>query len=122
MNELLNKLRPDFDCFFRINECLSALDVSLAFAHYAMVNTSCTRPQFSSQGDLALVNAYHPVLMRIKERAPGTQKNDTLVVSRGRMVSNSITVSRKTPFVLITGPNMSGKSTLLKEIGIFQIN
>lgn len=115
MNELLSKLRPDFEVFFRINECLSALDVQLAFAHYTIVNRVCTRAQFGR--DYILVNAFHPVLMRIKDRAPGALKNDTLIVSREKMVSNTVTISHKTPFLLITGPNMSGKSTLLKEIG-----
>ena len=60
-----------------------------------IVKHKFTFPRFGNK-DLSLVNFYHPLL-----KAP---------------VKNSLSVAENV--VLITGPNMSGKSTLLKAVGI----
>lgn len=62
------------------------------------------RPEFTDT--LAIKQSRHPIL----ERISGTQP-----------ISNNIYVSEGSNFVIITGPNMSGKSTYLKQVALLQI-
>ncbi len=61
------------------------------------------RPEFTDT--LALKNARHPVLDRMK----------------GNVVPNNVYASDDRNFCVLTGPNMSGKSTYLKTIAVLQV-
>lgn len=62
------------------------------------------RPEFTDT--LAIKQGRHPILERISGQKP---------------VSNNIYMSEGCNFVIITGPNMSGKSTYLKQVVLCQI-
>lgn len=62
------------------------------------------RPEFTDT--LAIKQGRHPIL----ERMAGQQS-----------VSNNSYISEGSNFVIITGPNMSGKSTYLKQVALCQI-
>ena len=66
----------------------------------------CTvvRPEFTDT--LAIKQGRHPILERIAGRQP---------------VSNNSYISDGANFVIVTGPNMSGKSTYLKQVALCQI-
>lgn len=63
------------------------------------------RPEFTDT--LAVKQGLHPVLDRIMGHNPPTP--------------NSIYASSETNFNIITGPNMSGKSTYLKQVALLQV-
>jgi DNA mismatch repair protein MutS len=113
LNGLLFRLRPHFDCYYKISECLSTLDVHLSLVNYLLTNPSCVRPRFGA--DVQLERAFHPVLKEIKEGSG--KRNDTSVVSTDVTIGNTIRIDRRAQFILLTGSNMSGKSTFLKELG-----
>lgn len=79
--------------------------------------------EFESLSSLALIQGDHP-----KWIMPKFEKEDSIVhikavqVSHPLMgvecISNTIEFSKKNPITLITGSNMSGKSTFLRTIGI----
>lgn len=117
INGLLSRLRPNFECFFKISECLSELEMYLAFVTYAQMYQPITRPRFDR--DLVLVNAVHPILMALKEHTISRMRNEPLVISNDKLMSNSIRIGTRNSFILLTGSNMSGKSTFLKQLGIF---
>ena len=62
------------------------------------------RPEFTDT--LAIKQGRHPILERIVGQQP---------------VSNNSYISEGSNFVIITGPNMSGKSTYLKQVALCQI-
>ncbi len=62
------------------------------------------RPEFTDT--LAIKQGRHPILERISGQQP---------------ISNDIYISEGSNFVIITGPNMSGKSTYLKQVALCQI-
>lgn len=62
------------------------------------------RPEFTDT--LAIKQGRHPILERIAGQQP---------------VSNNSYISEGSNFVIITGPNMSGKSTYLKQVAMCQI-
>lgn len=62
------------------------------------------RPDFTDT--LAIKQGRHPILERMAGQLP---------------VSNNTYISEGCNFVIITGPNMSGKSTYLKQVALCQI-
>ncbi|CAN6445983.1 unnamed protein product [Victoria cruziana] len=95
------------EIFESVAEILSEMDVLLAFADLATsCPTSYTRPEVtpSDRGDIILIGSRHPCV----EAQDGVNfiPNDCLLV-RG-----------KSWFQIITGPNMGGKSTFIRQVGI----
>lgn len=62
------------------------------------------RPEFTDT--LAIKQGRHPILERMAGQQP---------------ISNNSYISEGSNFVIITGPNMSGKSTYLKQVALCQI-
>jgi DNA mismatch repair protein MSH2 len=91
---------------FKIDSILSHLDVILSFAYVSTVPVvPYTRPAIFINGNLKLVKSRHPTLEHISSCIP----NDI------EMIRNHKT------FHLITGPNMGGKTTFLRQVAIICI-
>ncbi|MQS52912.1 DNA mismatch repair protein MutS [Companilactobacillus mishanensis] len=82
---------------------LSRLDVLQSFAvvsetyHYV-------KPTFVSKHELKVVNGRHPVVEK--------------VLSNNSYIPNDVTFDNSTDVLLITGPNMSGKSTYMRQLAL----
>ncbi|KAI9510622.1 muts domain V-domain-containing protein [Russula earlei] len=85
---------------YKASEAIAMLDVLWSFAHISII-----RPQFT--GTLAIKSGRHPILENIQ--------------SAGMLVPNDVYCSDSTAFQVIQGPNMSGKSTYLKQIGLLAV-
>jgi DNA mismatch repair protein MutS len=86
---------------------LAQLDVLGGFAQLARLH-DYTRPTISEGGRFEIVEGRHPVL----EQLPGQEKfvpNDLLMTSDNRRL------------ILITGPNMAGKSTYIRQVAILAL-
>ena len=84
---------------------LARLDVLNAFTRVALENRYC-RPVIDDSLELKLVEARHPVIE--KQLPPGEP-----------YISNSVELSNEaTQIMMITGPNMSGKSALLRQTAL----
>ena len=84
---------------------LNRLDVLLTFAHLAIQNRYI-KPRLSDSPYLKITDSRHPVV-------------ENLLPSSERFISNSIDLNTTTNQIhLITGPNMAGKSTYLRQIGL----
>ena len=84
---------------------LNRLDVLLTFAHLAIQNRYI-KPRLSDSPYLKITDSRHPVV-------------EQLLPSSERFISNSIDLNTTTNQIhLITGPNMAGKSTYLRQIGL----
>jgi len=92
-----------------MREMLSTLDVILSFAH---VSTSAPVPYVrptmteAGHGDMVLKEARHPCIEVMDELGAAYIPNDVNLV-RG-----------ESHFEIITGPNMGGKSTYIRTVGI----
>ena len=96
-------LVPHIDMLQALSTRLGDLDCLQSFASVSQKNNYC-RPTLSDQPwTLNLVESRHPVLEKKAE---------------GIVVSNSISFSDMERFMLITGPNMAGKSTIMRQIAI----
>ncbi len=101
---------------------LAEVDALTSLAHIAAVRNYC-RPQFvapteegvkdrvSTAGDLEIVEGRHPVIEQ-QEMAGGNE----------RFVSNDLFMNSSTHnILLLTGPNMGGKSTYLRQTALIVI-
>ncbi|KXS20225.1 hypothetical protein M427DRAFT_94796 [Gonapodya prolifera JEL478] len=103
IRDLLDKVRTKISLLYSVAESLAMLDMLHSFASYCTVVES-VRPEFTDT--LAIKGGRHPVLDRICAEP---------------FVANDSYASEGTNFQIITGPNMSGKSTYLRQIALIQI-
>jgi DNA mismatch repair protein MutS len=110
---------------------LAQLDVLASFAETARLHNYC-RPQISDEGILQIRDGRHPVLEQqlVEERFV---PNDTLLGSSRReeaQTSPPINQSLHPPaatelkfaqIALITGPNMAGKSTYIRQVALLAL-
>jgi DNA mismatch repair protein MutS len=86
-------------------QIFNRLDVITSFGVLAVNNNYC-RPRFSEKNAIKIVEGRHPVVERL---LPATE----------RFIPNDLTIdSSQNQIQLITGPNMAGKSTYLRQIGL----
>jgi DNA mismatch repair protein MutS len=90
----------------RTASAVAQLDVLAAFAKLA-ADRGYARPEFNEAGELMLVAARHPVIEELLR-----QKGE-------RFVPNDLYFEpRRQQLLLITGPNMGGKSTYLRQAAL----
>ncbi len=88
---------------------IAELDVTLALAEIAAENRY-VRPKFSDSGELRVVAGRHPVIEKLAEK------------DAQRFIPNDLYFHPETEFIaVITGPNMGGKSTYLRQAALLVI-
>jgi DNA mismatch repair protein MutS len=90
----------------RSSRVLAQLDVWCALAEVA-VQQRYVRPVVHDEYDLALTACRHPVIERL--------------MPRESFIPNDVHFDRASRVQLVTGPNMAGKSTILRQIGLVVI-
>ena len=84
---------------------LSKLDVLLTFGEISKSNKYC-RPKLTDKKNINIKDGRHPVV-------------EQLIPSTERFIPNNLDMDiKKNQIHLITGPNMAGKSTYLRQIGL----
>ncbi|XP_032073691.1 mutS protein homolog 4 [Thamnophis elegans] len=101
--KLLSEIYEHIHCLYKLSDTVSMLDMLQSFAH-ACTLSDYVRPEFTDT--LAIKQGWHPVLEKVHFEKP---------------VSNDTYITEGSNFIIITGPNMSGKSTYLKQIALSQI-
>ena len=89
---------------FYLSRVVCEIDLSVAFAYLA-IEKSYTRPHFSSEHQLVLINSRHPVVEQKQSQ---------------HFVPNTVRM-KKGECLLLTGPNMAGKSTLMRQVALSSI-
>ena len=84
----------------------AALDVLAALADVA-VRRGYVRPEVHTGFDLDVGSGRHPVV-------------ETMMPTES-FIPNDIVLDKAKPMVILTGPNMAGKSTVLRQVGLIQL-
>ena len=100
--ELLDYIISFQDLLRRISDIISFIDVISAFANQA-IEYNYTRPKFSDNKTIHIVNGRHPVVEQALRN-----KGETFI-------ANDFDSSNDNIMTLLTGPNMGGKSTYLRQ-------
>jgi DNA mismatch repair protein MutS len=88
---------------------VAELDVVVALAEVAAQNRY-VRPRFSENGETRVVAGRHPVIEKLAEK------------DAQRFIPNDLYFHSETEFIaVITGPNMGGKSTYLRQAALLSI-
>lgn len=103
-NELRQEVRANIAELQETARALGVVDVlvSLATAAYKY---NYIRPELNTTGDLRIIDGRHPVVERLLEKEIFVPNNVQLNNSDERMI-------------VITGPNMAGKSTYMRQVAL----
>ena len=82
------------------------LDVITNFAHVAIKN-GYVKPEITEDSSLEILGGRHPIIEKL--------------IPAGEFVKNKVLMDDNKNFVILTGPNMSGKSTYMKQIALIII-
>ena len=102
--ELLRQLQAQLPKIQRSARAAATLDVLNSFAHTARTQ-NYTRPQFTDHSSLNIQNGRHPV---VEQQVQHFTPNHT-----------QLTPSRR--LTLLTGPNMGGKSTYMRQVALIAL-
>ena len=103
---LVETLAAGLPALQTLAEALATIDVVLALGTVA-AERGYVRPTFNDGGRLAIIGGRHPVV----EAALGP----------GAFVPNDCALDDDCQVVLLTGPNMSGKSTYLRQVALIAL-
>jgi DNA mismatch repair protein MutS len=88
---------------------VAEIDVTAALAQVAAENRY-VRPTFSDNGEMRILAGRHPVIERLEQQ------------EAGRFIPNDLYLNSDTDLIaIITGPNMGGKSTYLRQAALIAI-
>ena len=104
--EISGKLKEHRKILSELAERLAYIDVMVSFAVSAIEN-DYVKPEMSEEYSFEIEGGRHPVVEKL--------------IGRTDYVSNDTVFTEKESFVVLTGPNMSGKSTYMKQIALISI-
>ena len=104
-NELIQYLFPHIQSLQTTARCVAQLDVLSGFALLATRQNYC-RPEFVSNASLEIVQGRHPVIEQQLPHESPYIPNDVYLDNDEQQI------------IMITGPNMSGKSAILRQTAL----
>jgi len=102
--QLLDQLSPFIPQLQRIAAAIAELDALATFAERA-VTLNLVAPRFSDEPQIGITQGRHPV---VEAQVDSFTPNDTTLNEKRRML-------------LITGPNMGGKSTYMRQVALIAL-
>ena len=101
--QLTSEIKEHIDSLYKLANRIANLDIVSNFAHIAIKN-SYVKPEISEEDILEIKGGRHPIV-------------EALIPS-GTYVKNDIVLDDKNNLIILTGPNMSGKSTYMKQVAL----
>ncbi|KLO25030.1 DNA mismatch repair protein MutS [Marinitoga sp. 1155] len=102
-NNLIVELQKYIKDLKKLSNKISKIDILRGFAEVSIKN-KYIRPKFNEE-NFIIIDGRHPVVEQFTDN----------------FIPNTINLTKENRFVILTGPNMSGKSTYLRQIGIISI-
>jgi DNA mismatch repair protein MutS len=103
-DQLLGDLAPHIACLQKVAGGLAHIDTLVALAAHAIRHNWC-RPQLVNEPCLTILEGRHPVVENQIER----------------FIANDCRLSNDRRLLLITGPNMGGKSTFMRQVALITL-
>ena len=101
--QLTSEIKEHIDSLYKLANRIANLDIVSNFAYIATKN-SYVKPEMDEEDILEIKGGRHPIV-------------ETLIPS-GTYVKNNIVLDDKNNLIILTGPNMSGKSTYMKQVAL----
>ncbi|PWW15231.1 MULTISPECIES: DNA mismatch repair protein MutS [Pseudidiomarina] len=103
--QLLEQLAEHLVTLQKTAQSIAEVDVLRGFAEHALTH-NYQRPQLSEQTQIRLQQARHPVIERMQTEP---------------FIANDVELNPERRLLLITGPNMGGKSTYMRQTALLAI-
>lgn len=103
VGDLSSEIRSEIGALYKASEAIAMLDMLLSFAHQCTVG-DYVRPEFTDT--LVIKQGRHPIIEKLYSST---------------FVPNDTYADASSSFQVITGPNMSGKSTYLRQVALLSI-
>ena len=107
-SELVAKIQSNISSIQKNCRILSRLDVLSGFADLAVSNRYC-RPKMNDSKAISITKGRHPVIETMMQAGEEFVPNDIFLDNENQQV------------IILTGPNMAGKSTYMRQLGIIAI-
>ena len=104
-DKILKRIGEDLTKIQMISTAMAELDVLSTFAERAEI-LNYSRPEFSDTPGISVQNGRHPVVEQIQTQP---------------FIANDIVMNEDQRMLLITGPNMGGKSTYMRQTALIVI-
>ena len=105
--EISAQVKDERNILTNLAEKLAYLDVIVSFATIAIENDYVKPEMLENSDALKIVEGRHPVVEKL--------------IGRSDFIANSTKLKENERFVVLTGPNMSGKSTYMKQVALISI-
>ncbi|WP_432204549.1 DNA mismatch repair protein MutS [Cetobacterium somerae] len=104
--EISEKIKNYKNILHELAYKLAYLDVVANLAHIATKN-GYIKPEITTDGDIEIIGGRHPIVEQL--------------VGKENFIKNSIVLTSEKNLIILTGPNMSGKSTYMKQVALILI-
>lgn len=104
--QVRNEIKKEVHLIQDVSKIIARVDVYQSLAMLASEN-SYVRPVFNDQKIMDIKEGRHGVIEKVK--------------GHGKYVPNDVSIDENSPVVLITGPNMGGKSTYMRQVALIVI-
>lgn len=104
--QVRNEIKKEVHLIQDVSKIIARVDVYQSLAMLASEN-SYVRPVFNDQKIMDIKEGRHGVIEKVMEH--------------GKYVPNDVSIDENSPVVLITGPNMGGKSTYMRQVALIVI-
>lgn len=104
--QVRNEIKKEVHLIQDVSKIIARVDVYQSLAMLASEN-SYVRPVFNDQKIMDINEGRHGVIEK--------------VMGHGKYVPNDVSIDENSPVVLITGPNMGGKSTYMRQVALIVI-
>ena len=109
-HELFLAIRERVKAYIRplqkLARTISAIDVLVSFAEVSE-RLAYVQPELEMNGDVEVINGRHPVV--------------ETMIDHGEYIANDLIMDQEKNILLITGPNMAGKSTYMRQLAHLSI-
>jgi len=104
IGELVEEIQKKLHVLFQLSESIALLDMIASFVTYVQQSGAVfARPTIGGSSELVLKASRHPILERLGEHSS---------------VPNDVFMTPSCNMQLVTGPNMAGKSTYLRQVAL----
>ncbi len=104
--DLIEKLQNYLCEFEETASGISLIDIIASFTELSLTQ-NYSRPKITNTRGIKILEGRHPVVERI--------------LNEGEFIPNDVDLNEKESIIILTGPNMAGKSTYLRQIALITI-
>ena len=101
--KLTAEIKVQIESLYRLANRIANIDIITDFAHIATKN-SYVKPEIAEDNSLEIRGGRHPIVEKL--------------IPAGDYVKNDVVLDDEKNLIILTGPNMSGKSTYMKQVAL----